>query len=101
MQFIKKYLKFIIGIAALVFAVAIFFFAQRSESLEGGALKNWLSASSDQRAAAVRILTGSDEYTDAIVQCVDKIATLPESGEMAISAAASLCFSGMQVRGNI
>ena len=101
MQFIKRHFKFIIGIAALIIAIIIFFMAQRSESLESGNLKSWLAASDDRRIAAVRILRGADEHTELIKMCIDKIASLPDSGEMSIRDAESLCYTGIQLKDNI
>ncbi len=101
MRLLKKYLKFIIGICAIIMVIVLFFMAQRSNELEGGLLKDWRSASMERRVAAARILTASDSNIDLIVACVDKMATLPDSGEMAIRDAASLCYTGIQLKENI
>lgn len=101
MNFIKKYLKFVIGICVLILVIVLFFMAQRTSDLEGGTLKTWRAASQERRTAAVKILTASDADSDLLVQCVDKIATLPDSGEMAIRDAVSLCYTGLQLKDNI
>lgn len=101
MNFVKKWLKVFIGIAALIMVIIVAFFAMRSNDLEGGTLKNWRAASVDRRAAAARILTASDDNTELIVACVDKIATLPDSGEMAVRDAVSLCHTGVQLKQNM
>lgn len=101
MHFVKKYLKFIIGIAVLIFAIIVFFLAQRSSNLESEILRNWPSASLERRQSAVKILTASDENTDLLVQCVDKIASLPESSEMAVKDAVSLCYTGLLLKENV
>ena len=101
MNFFKKYLKIFIGIAVLILAVIVFFFAQRSNDLESGTLKNWRAASTERRTAAAKILTASDQHLQLIVACVDKMATLPDSGEMAVRDAVSLCYTGIQLKENI
>lgn len=101
MQFIKKYLKFIIGVCVLILVIVLFFMAQRSNDLESGYIKDWRAASLERRTAAVKILVASDNNSELLVQCVDKIATLPESGEMAIRDAVSLCYTGIQLKENI
>jgi len=101
MSFFKKYLKILIGIAALILVFTIFIMTQRSENLETASLKKWPAASLERRTAAVKILTGTDQNAELIVQCVDKIAALPESGEMAIRDAASLCYTGVQIKENL
>lgn len=100
MKFLKKYLKFFIGVAVLILAVLVFFLAQRSGDLENANLKKWRNADLDRRMAAVQILSASDEYTDLLVQCVDKIAELPDSGEMAVKDAVSLCYTGVLLKEN-
>ena len=101
MKHIKKSLLFIVGICVLLMAIFVFFRAQRSTDLEGGKLNNWRAASIERRIAAVKILRASDADTDLIVACVDKMATLPESGEMAIRDAVALCYTGIQLKENI
>lgn len=101
MIFIKKYLKIFIGIAALILALVVFFFAQHANTLETASLHNWRSASFERRVAATKILTGADSDIDLLVACIDKMATLPESGEMAVRDAASLCQTGIKLKENL
>lgn len=98
MNFIKKYFKIFIGIAVLILAVVVFFFSQQSSDLETGVLKDWRAAPMDRRVASAQILTGADKNIDLLVACIDKMATLPDSGEMAIRDAASLCYTGIQLK---
>ena len=101
MGFMKKYLKIFIGIMALLLCGCVFFFVSRASDLENGNMRNWVAAAMDRRVAAVQILTGTDEHSELMVACMDKIATLPDSGEMAVRDAASLCYTGIQLRENL
>lgn len=101
MRFIKKYFKIFVCIAVIVLVLAIFFFAQRSATLETGVLKDWRAASIERRVSAVQIMTGTDGNLDLLVACVDKMSTLPDSGEMAIRDAVSLCRTGIQMKENL
>lgn len=101
MKFIKKYFKLFIGVCVLVMVVLVFFFAKRGESLEIGTLKDWRSASIDRRVASVQILTASEENNDILVACIDKISTLPDSSEMAVRDAISLCQTGLKLQQNM
>ena len=98
MNFVKKYLKIFIGISVLILAVIVFFFAQRSSTLETSTLKDWRSAPMDRRISAIQIMTGADNDIELLVACVDKMATLPDSGEMMVRDAASLCYTGNQLK---
>lgn len=101
MKFVKKYFKLFIGICVLIMVVLVFFFAKRGESLEIGTLKDWRSASIDRRVASVQILTASEENNDILVACIDKISTLPDSSEMAVRDAISLCQTGLKLQQNM
>ena len=84
----------------MVLAIIVFAFAMRTSDLENSNLKKWRSADLTRRTAAAQILSASDENLDLLVQCVDKIATLPESGDMAVRDAVALCYTGIQVNQN-
>lgn len=101
MKFLKKGLIFIVGIFALLAAIYMFIGAQKATSLESGTLKDWRSASVERRAAAVKILRASDKDLEILVKCVDKMASLPDSSDMAVRDATELCFMGMQLKENI
>ena len=100
MNFFKRFLKIFIGIAALIFVVVVFFFAMRSGELETASLKQWRGADLARRTAAAQIITASNEDLELLVQCVDKIATLSESNDMAVRDAVALCYTGIQVNKN-
>ena len=101
MKFIKKYFKLFIGVCVLVMVVLVFFFAKRGETLEIGTLKDWRSASIDRRVASVQILMASEENNDILVACIDKISSLPDSSEMAVRDAISLCQTGLKLQQNM
>jgi hypothetical protein len=102
MQFIKRHVKFIIGILALGLVAAVFFVSMQSgQNLEDGELRNWPAASQARRNAAVRILSGTEENTEIMVACLDKMATLPDSGTVKIRDAASLCMAGVMLKDNL
>ncbi|HBP26663.1 MAG TPA: hypothetical protein DD611_01600 [Alphaproteobacteria bacterium] len=100
MKNVKLILKLFIGVAALLLVMVVFSCTLRKGNLETDSLKAWRGASLDRRAAAVRMLTATDDDTELMVACVDKIATLPDSGEMAVRDAVSLCYTGAQIKQN-
>ena len=97
----KSVLKFILGIAVLVAVFFVFFHSQHRNNLEKDTLKHWVSASNDQRIAAVRVAVAGEGDIDLIVACVNKIATLPDSGEMDVTTAIVLCHTGSEIKENI
>ncbi len=101
MNFIKKYFKLFIGVGVLVLVLVVFFFAQRSSVLETGTLKDWRAATMERRIAAAQIMTGENKSIELLVACIDKMATLPESADMAVRDAASLCHTGIKLKENL
>ena len=102
MKFIKRNFVFVVGLAVLVLAAFVFFSGMKSQSnLEDGELRAWKSASEARRAAAVKILTGSEDNTEIMVACLDKMAVLPDSGPVKIRDAASLCLVGIMLKDNL
>lgn len=98
----KFVLKFFLGIAVLLAVFFIFFHTQSSNDLAVGTLKNWAAASADQRATTTRVIVASDDADiDLIVACVSKMATLPDSHEMIVRDAISLCHTGIILKENI
>ena len=97
-KILKKYLKFFIGVAVLLVVVFVFVQTRGGNSLENGQLKNWLNATETRKISAVRILTASDTDLGLLVKCVDKMAGLPDSGEMYVRDATELCFMGIKLQ---
>lgn len=101
MNFAKKYFKIFIGVGVLLLVIIVFFFAQRSDALETAMLKDWRAAPMERRVASAQIMTGVTENVDMLVACIDKMATLPDSGQMAVRDAASLCHTGIKLKKNL
>lgn len=100
MNFIKKYFKILIGAGVLLIALGVFISFTGSKDLANGTLKDWPKAALEDRKTTMQMMVGSEENTELLVQCVDKMATLPESGEMAITDAARLCNLGILLKEN-
>ena len=98
----KSVLKFVLGICVLLTVFFVFFHTQQSNDLAAGNLKNWASASADQRTTTARVVVASDDADiDLIVACVNKMSTLPDSHEMIVRDAISLCHTGIILKENI
>ncbi|MFQ6778369.1 MAG: hypothetical protein ACLRFI_03715 [Alphaproteobacteria bacterium] len=99
MKFLKKYLKFFIGVAVIVLVGFSFFLTQHhTEKLENSNLDKWVAASQEQRITAVQILTASDENIDLIVKCIDKMSSLDGANTWAVSDAVRMCNMGIQLK---
>jgi len=101
MNFIKVHLKLIIGVLALALVASMFFISMGSNNLEEGELRNWVASTVARRQTAVEILTGTTDNMELMVACVDRMATLPDSGRVKVRDAASLCAAGVALRENM
>lgn len=102
MRFIKKYLKFIIGIAVLILVLIVFVHALMTKNnLEVGTLKDWQKVTTERKMSSVRMIVADDDNLELLVACVDKIATLPDSGEMSVRDAVTLCHTGFKLKESI
>ena len=99
--FIKKYTKLFMGIAAIILAIIVFVFIQKSGNLENAKLSSWMSASQERRSATVKVLTGTNDSVDGVVLCVNKITSLPDSKKMAVRDAVALCYAGIKLKESI
>lgn len=103
MKIIKKNnLKLFLGVAVLILFMIIFFLFRGPANLEKSNMHHWQSASLQRRAGAINILTGGDaENSELMLQCMDKIASLPNSSKMTVRDSAALCYTGIKLKQNI
>ena len=99
---IKSNFKLFVGVLVLIFAFGMFFIIQGSGNLEKSNMRNWRSANTERRMAAVKILTGDDEVSaDLMIECMNKVSEFPNASEMSVRDCASLCYTGIQLKQNI
>lgn len=101
MTLAKKYLKLIIGIAALILVAIIFVITLKSSGLENGDLRDWRSASESRRTAAVKILDGSEANVQVLSDCISRMSDLPDSSRVKVRDAAALCSIGIALKDNM
>ncbi len=101
MNFLKKYFKILIGVAVVILCGVIFFRTQQHSNLENGTLKDWRAAPVERKVAAMQIITATVDAQDLLIACVDKMSTLPDSAEMLVRDAVSLCKTGIELKANL
>jgi hypothetical protein len=60
-------------------------------------MKKWQDLTQEQRVSTVQRIVQNISDQELLLQCVDKIASLPNSNEMSIKDAAIICNSGIQM----
>jgi len=96
-RLIKRILKIsIAGIVVLVLIV-LGFFVNRTYTFENSNMKKWLELSDEQQIKTLKRVVKKSDNDDLLIQCVTKIAELPDSEKMDIRDAVVLCYNGIKI----
>ena len=94
-------IKLIIKIAIVVCVLCVFlilgFFVKPIHTFEKSHMKKWLSLSEQERITTVQRIVPNAENQDLLINCITKIAELPDSNKMIINYAAVLCYNGIKL----
>ncbi len=96
-QQIKLVIKISIVICVLSIFVGLVFFAQPIRTFEKSHMKKWLSLSEQERITTIQRIVPNAEQQDLLIDCITKIAELPDSNKMIIHDAAVLCYNGIKL----
>ena len=97
-QGLKRIIK--ISIAMLIIAVLVILglFVKNARTFENSSMDRWLVLSESQQIDAVyKVAPEFDDDMGLLLNCVTKIARIPDSGSMNIRDAISLCYNGMKI----
>ena len=103
-QKIKRLTKILVATGVFVLLVVLGFFVKHNYTFENSNMKKWLSLSESQQIQTLkRVITDVEnlENRDLLIQCITKIALLPDSETMDIRDAASLCYNGIKINSDV
>ena len=70
-------------------------------TFENSSIKKWAVLTESQRISTLkRIIPDTTQDMDLLIQCITKIAQLPDSGTMDIRDGAALCYNGIKLNNN-
>jgi hypothetical protein len=72
-------------------------FVRPVRTFENSHLPRWLELTDSQRVATLRKVIHNSDNDELMIQCVSKIASLPNSNEMVIRYAISFCYNGIKL----
>lgn len=96
-QQIKNVIKISVASGLLVLFIVLGFFVKHKRSFENSNMSKWATLSDTQRVEILQKIIPIIENQDLLLACMNKIATLPESSNMIIQSAASLCHNGIKL----
>ena len=94
-QRIKLFIKISIVVIVICIFIVLGFFVKPTPSFENSNMKKWPLLSDNQKTDVLKNILKNDFDQDLLIKCVDKIAELPDSSEMQIRDAVSLCYNGI------
>lgn len=96
-QQIKLLIKISIVICIL-FAFVIFgFFVKPTRTFENSNMKKWGNLSEQEKITTLQQIIPNSENQELLINCINKISTLPDADDMVIRDAAVLCYNGIKL----
>lgn len=96
-RLIKRIIKVFIAVVILVLLILLGFFVKHTRTFEDANMKKWLELSASQQTQTVKRIIPQFDGDTLLVQCITKIAELPDSEKMNIRDAAVLCYNGIKI----
>ena len=96
-QSIKLFIKVSIATFLLILFIALGFFVKHTRTFENSNMKKWSTLTEVQRTDTLHRIIPHIDNMDLMMLCMNKIADLPDSSEMIIQSAASLCYNGIKL----
>ena len=97
LQQIKIFIKVLIVVLVLGIFVVLGLIIKPIRTFESAHMKKWLSLSQQEKITTVQRIVPNADNQDLLIDCITKIAELPNSNEMTIHDAAVLCYNGIKI----
>lgn len=97
LQKIKRIIKISLAGFVLIVLIVLGFFVKPTYTFENSSLAKWTSLSESQQVATVKRIISKSTDQDLLLECVTKIAELPDSAKMNIRDAIVLCYNGIKL----
>lgn len=97
LQNLKRFIKIGIAVGLLVVLIVLGVFVKSKQTFENSNTKKWLNLSPTQQIDTVHKVVSDVDDMDLLLDCVTKIANLPDSDTMDIRDAVALCYNGIKM----
>jgi len=96
LQHIKLFIKTLIIVCVFGIFVILGFFVKPIRTFENANMKKWLNLSEQEQLTTLQRVVHNAEDQALLIDCVTKIAELPNSQDMIIHDAIVLCYNGIK-----
>ena len=96
-QKIKNFIKISVASMLVISFIVLTFFVKHKHTFENPNMNRWFSLDDAQRLTTVQRIIPDFQNNDLFMLCMNKIATLPDSGNMMIQSAVALCYNGIKL----
>ena len=94
---IKFFIKSLIIVSVLTAFIVFGFFMRPTHTFENANMKKWSILSESQRVSTINNVVKTPENPELLMNCVNKIAQLPDSEDMIIRDAIVICYNGIKI----
>lgn len=98
-QKIKTFIKISIAVCILFAFVILGFFVKPTRTFENSNMKKWANLSEQEKITTLQHIIPNAENQELLINCVNKISSLPDSDDMIVRDAAVLCYNGIKLGG--
>ena len=96
-QQIKMFIKISIVLCVLFIFIVLGFFIKPIHTFENANMKKWLTLSNQEQITTVQRVVSDTNNQELLINCITKIAHMPDSNEMIIRDATVLCYNGIKL----
>lgn len=96
-QKIKLFIKISVVVVVFFIFIVLGFFVKPVHTFENANMKKWLTLSGPEQITTIQRILPEINNQSLLIDCVTKIARLPNSNEMIIRDAVALCYGGIKL----
>ena len=96
-KIIKRIVKISVATAVCVVLITLGFFVKHNYTFENSNMLKWLELTKQQQIDTLNRVVSDYESPELLLQCVTKIAQIPDSEKMEIRDAIVICYNGIKI----
>ena len=96
-KIIKRVIKVSLALGVVVVLIILGFFVKHHYTFENSNMSKWPELTLQQQTETLNRVVPAHEDSELLLQCVSKIAQIPDSEKMDIRDAIVICYNGIKI----
>ena len=96
-KIIKRVIKVSLAACVIIVLITLGFFVKHHYTFENSNLSKWPELTAQQQTDTLNRVVPGHEDSELLLQCVSKIAQIPDSEKMDIRDAIVICYNGIKI----